>query len=167
MNKFSVITCHDRNRGIGKDNKMPWHHSADMKHFKETTEHSNVIMGRNTWDSLPERYRPLPKRTNIVISSKDLDLPEGVILARSLDEALEVNTDDGIYVIGGQQLYTAALKHPRCGGLFITKIDAQYDCDTFFPLYEHRFEESMVIDEDEENGIKYEIYYWENLCRKK
>lgn len=160
MNPFTIITAHDLNLGIGNTNSLPWIHKADMRWFKEKTIGVAVIMGRNTWESLPEQYRPLPDRLNIVISSKDLNLPSGVILVRSLDEALKVKAEEHM-VIGGAILYKDAIKHEKCYGIFITKLENKYNCDTFFPKYTDLYKREIVFHEGIENDVKYSISFWE------
>jgi len=141
---FDVVVAHDLNRGIGINNTLPWRCPPDMAHFKTLTTGtsdalSTVIMGRNTWASLPEAFRPLPKRNNIIVSNTLSDLP-GALVAPSLNEALLLaNPSSNIFVIGGAQLYAEALAHEGCDTLHVTKIFKRCDCDTFFPDYLDRF----------------------------
>lgn len=140
---FQVIVAMDRARGIGRDGDMPWHLPSDLKYFAKVTKGdaaatggpmNTVIMGRKTWDSIPERFRPLAGRSNIVISRQtDLQL-EGAQLAASLEQALEMaDSSSDCFVIGGATIYEMALAHPDCGELFITEIDSDFDCAVFFP----------------------------------
>lgn len=141
---FDVVVAHDLNRGIGINNALPWRCAPDMAHFKtlttgKTDTLSTVIMGRNTWASLPEAFRPLPRRNNIVVSNTLSALP-GALVAPSLDEALLLaNPSSNTFVIGGAQLYAEALAHEGCDTLHVTKIFKRCDCDTFFPDYLDRF----------------------------
>ena len=113
---FDVVVAHDLNRGIGINNALPWRCAPDMAHFKtlttgKTDTLSTVIMGRNTWASLPEAFRPLPRRNNIVVSNTLSALP-GALVAPSLDEALLLaKPSSNTFVIGGAQLYAEALAH--------------------------------------------------------
>ena len=140
---FAIIAAMDENRGIGKNNALPWHLSADLKHFASATKGAIVIMGRKTWESLPENFRPLKDRLNIVVSRSEQSLPDGVLLAHSLDEALrlaeEHAPDRKAFVIGGATLYAEAIRHPACKELFLTHIQGTFDCDTFFPDYKSDF----------------------------
>lgn len=142
---FSIISAMDLNRGIGYENRLPWHIPADLKHFKEVTTGNTVIMGRKTWESIPEKYRPFKDRLNIVISRSEHDLPEGVLLAHSLDEALslaEENAPDRkAFVIGGATLYAEAIQHPKCQELLLTHVEGEYLVDTYFPEFESTFQE--------------------------
>lgn len=141
----------DAAMGIGKDGTMPWHLPADLAYFKRITSTAPpgkmnvVIMGRKTWESIPDRFRPLPGRINIVVSRQtDYELPNGVLLAGSLDLALDLANKDDVenaFVIGGGQLYKEALSHCDCTGVYITKIAKTFACDTVFPsLPDGKFE---------------------------
>jgi dihydrofolate reductase len=140
---FSIIVATDSEGGIGKASGIPWHIPADFRFFKRVTseapegQQNAVIMGRKTWDSLPEKFRPLPGRLNIVLSRNEaLDLPEGVLLAQDLDSALLLAHNArtaSTYVIGGATLYQEAIAHAMCRRIFITQIGASFQCDTFFP----------------------------------
>ncbi len=125
---------------IGRDGGMPWHLPEDMAHFKATTEGHPVIMGRRTWESFPAKYRPLPGRTNIIVSSSSELAAEvagsGAVVAGSLGEALEIAGtspgSDEVWIIGGAQLYEAAAEVARTA--VVTVIDTQAEGDTFAPV---------------------------------
>jgi dihydrofolate reductase / thymidylate synthase len=145
---LELIVAHDQNLGIGKNNDMPWQLPTDMAHFKHlTTEQTNsvlntVIMGRKTWESIPEKFRPLPNRINIVLSRTPQQLPDNVLQAHSLNDAIEqAASDSRIFIIGGGQIFTEALQHPGCTALHVTHIHSNYDCDTHFPKYTHLFKQ--------------------------
>ncbi len=145
MKKFSIIVAMDDVRGIGKGNSLAWHLSADLKHFKNiTTDVSDplcknaVIMGRNTWESLPSKVRPLPGRLNIVLTrQKDLSLPSGVYSFSSIDESLEFLSRNKeiqhVFVIGGAQVYAHAIFHQACEQIIVTELKGAFNCDAFFP----------------------------------
>ena len=159
---FSIISALDKNRGIGNKNGLPWHLPADLKHFSETTKGAAVIMGRKTWDSLPEKYRPLPGRLNIVVSRSEVPLPEGTLLAHSLDEALTlVESTRKAFVIGGAMLYAEAIQHPACNELLLTEIEGQFDCDAFFSEIPTRFKRTTAT-QGEENNIKFQFAVWKD-----
>jgi dihydrofolate reductase/thymidylate synthase len=161
MENFSIVVAFDKNRGIGKNGGLPWQLSKDLKHFKEVTMQKHpsgntnaVIMGRKTWESLPERFRPLPGRINVVLTKQsDYTLPVTVITADSLDSVekkLKSVPHGYLFIIGGQQIFEAVLKEKRCGSLYVTHIDGVFDCDTFFPLFDDgfvRIEESPAVEE--------------------
>ena len=129
---LSLIAAVARNRAIGKDNQLLWHLPEDMRHFRETTRGKTVIMGRRTWESLPERFRPLPGRLNIVVSRNPGYQAAGATRAGSLQEAIEkAGVGDEAFIIGGAELYRQAL--PLAETLYLTEIAADFDGDTFFP----------------------------------
>jgi dihydrofolate reductase len=129
---ISLIAAVAQNRAIGKDNQLLWHLPEDMRHFRETTRGKTVIMGRKTWESLPEKFRPLPGRRNIVVTRDRNFVAEGAELAHSLDEAIAAAGDDGeTFVIGGAELYRQAL--PMAQRLYLTEVAQAYEGDVFFP----------------------------------
>ena len=170
--KFSMIVAHDQNRGIGIDNDLPWRLKQDMAFFKQVTTNNTVIgssnmviMGRKTWDSIPEKFRPLPGRINCVLSrSNRVALPDGVLSATSIDDALGLAKqlrDNGkcshVFIIGGGTIYNEAIKHPFCEQLLITKIEKEFACDAFFPEYDVNF--TLVTESQlcEESNIKFKF----------
>lgn len=170
MKGFTIIAACDAQRGIGKNNDLPWKLSADMKHFRECTmacyEHSEaqnvLIMGRKTWESLPEQRRPLQGRHNVVLSTGDLPgLPSSVDHCRSLNEALVRYGADGgerygrVFIIGGEQLYRCAIEHPFCEVLYLTTIEEVYDCDRYFPSIPSAFREISRTPSMIENGLTF------------
>ena len=128
---LTLIAAVARNGVIGKDNRLPWHLPADLKHFKELTTGHAVIMGRKTWESLPAKFRPLPGRGNIVVTRNGAFRAEGAIVCTSLADAIAAASGDEAFVIGGAELYKAAL--PLADRLQLTEIDAEYEGDTWFP----------------------------------
>jgi dihydrofolate reductase len=134
--RLSLIAAVDKNLGLGCDNALLWHCSLDQQHFKKITLGHAVIMGRKTWDSLPERFRPLPGRRNIVLSrSPDWQAP-GAQVVHSLEAAWEAATgSERAYVIGGAQIYALAL--PLAHELIMTEINTCFaHADTFFPRWD-------------------------------
>ncbi|WP_115719949.1 type 3 dihydrofolate reductase [Gallaecimonas mangrovi] len=126
---LSLVAAMAKNRVIGRDNDMPWHLPADLKHFKAVTLGKPVIMGRKTFESIG---RPLPGRRNLVISRQSDFKPDGVEVFASLDDALVAVADaEEAMVIGGGQIYQQAL--PKADRLYFTFIDATIDGDTQFP----------------------------------
>lgn len=125
-----LVAAMGRNRVIGLDGDMPWHLPADLQHFKRVTMGHPVIMGRKTFTSIG---RLLPGRTNVIVSRSLATAPEGGVLARSLDQALAVCGNARAMVIGGGELYRAAL--PLASGMELTLIDASPDGDTRFPQW--------------------------------
>ncbi|MEO6508426.1 MAG: dihydrofolate reductase [Patescibacteria group bacterium] len=132
--KLSLIVGISENNVIGKDNKLPWHLSVDLKRFKRLTTGHSIIMGRKTYDSIG---RPLPNRTNIVITRDPNYGVEGVMVAHSLDEAVKIAQkspgSDEVFVIGGAQIFQEALK--IADKLYLTIIHKQIEGDVYFPDY--------------------------------
>jgi len=128
LNHLTLVAAMARNRVIGHEGGMPWHLPADLKHFKAVTLGHPVVMGRRTFESIG---RALPGRTNVVISRGQPELPEGVVLAHSLDEALAHLTGQRVMVIGGGAIYREAID--RADRMELTLIDATVNGDTTFP----------------------------------
>jgi dihydrofolate reductase len=134
---IALIWAMARNRVIGRDNSLPWHLPADMRHFRELTTGHPVLMGRKTYESLG---RPLPGRTNIVVTSNRDYAAQGCLVANSLDEALVLAVsltrpdDPQIFVIGGEKLYAQML--PYADRLYVTLVDAEIKGDAWFPDFD-------------------------------
>lgn len=125
---INIIAAVALNGAIGRNNDLIWHIGEDLRFFKQTTMGCAVIMGRKCWESIG---RPLPGRLNIVISRGEPELPEGVALAHSMEEALDI-AGNGCFVIGGAQIYAAAM--PYAETLYITRVFCTpEDADVFFP----------------------------------
>ncbi len=132
---ITLIAAVARNGVIGAGNALLWRLPEDQQHFRRTTLKHPVIMGRKTWDSLPARFRPLPGRTNIVVTRNAAWQAEGAQVAHSLEEALSLAGPCAeVFVIGGEQLYTAAL--PWAQRLVLTEIDRDFEGDTQFPAFD-------------------------------
>jgi dihydrofolate reductase len=124
-----LIVAMARNRVIGRDGKLPWHLSADLKRFKALTLGHHIIMGRKTWESIG---RPLPGRTSIVITRHPAYAAPGAQVVDSLSSALKLARHDlEVFVIGGGQIYCEAL--PVADRIYLTEVDAEFAGDTFFP----------------------------------
>lgn len=168
MTPFSIVVAMDQKQGIGRDGHLPWHLKCDLRHFKEITtktrdkdKRNAVIMGRKTWDSLPAQFRPLPNRVNIVITGNDnLKFPQGVLRAGGLEQALELltkgvlsKTVEGVYVIGGAQIFRQAIVREECRKIYLTQILHSFDCDTFFPPFTEQFQQAANSPRYVENDI--------------
>jgi dihydrofolate reductase len=132
---LAVIAAVARNGVIGRDNEIPWHLPEDMARFRELTTGHAVVMGRKTWESLPDRFRPLLGRRNVVVTRNAGWSEEGAERAASLEEALAlVAGEPRVFVIGGAALYAAAL--PLAHEIYLTELDAEFEGDTFFPAFD-------------------------------
>jgi dihydrofolate reductase len=161
MKKISIIVAIAKNYAIGKDNDLLWHISNDMKWFKKHTSGHQVIMGKKTWESLP--IKPLPKRTNVVITDVAGESFEGCKMAYSIEEALEYcNEVEESFIIGGGSIYAQFLPHAT--KLYLTKVHKDFDADIFFP--EINFEDWKLIeqedhDDDPQNDFSYSFLIYE------
>lgn len=138
---LTLIAALGKNRELGLSGNLLWHLPDDMRRFKALTAGHPVIMGRKTWESLPEQFRPLPGRTNIVVTRQVGYEALGAIVANSLEAARAVAARapgaDETFIIGGGELYAAAL--PHSSHLYLTLVDETAEADTYFPPYEQDF----------------------------
>lgn len=160
----TLIAAVALNGAIGRDNALLWHLSGDMRFFRQTTTGHPVIMGRRTFESIG---RPLPNRTNIVVSRSNPDIPEGVLRAGSLEEALDMaagsNPDGEVFVIGGGMIYAQAMA--SADRLLITRVFlSPGDADTFFPPVdadEWDITSESEVYSDEKTGVQYRFETYE------
>ena len=131
--RLALIAAVASNGVIGRDGTLPWQLSADLKHFKSLTTGKRMVMGRRTWEAFP---KPLPNREHVVVSARSLTLPDGVLLVRSLTEALALppHAEHSVFVIGGNAMYREAL--PLADDLYLTEIESNVDGDTMFPAWD-------------------------------
>lgn len=147
MTRLGLIWAEARGGVIGADGAMPWSVPEDLAHFKATTMGAPVVMGRRTWESFPERFRPLPGRRNVVITRSDTWSDGGAERAESLEQARElVRESETVWVIGGGMLYREAIDHADF--VVVTELDLDADGDTFAPSREG----FRVVDVDPATG---------------
>ncbi|MFM2040004.1 MAG: hypothetical protein RLZZ493_593 [Bacteroidota bacterium] len=164
--KVRLIVAMDNERGIGKNNDLMWHLPADMKFFKETTLGHIVVMGRKNFDSIPERFRPLVGRENVVLTRNTAYSAENCQVFHSLEACLaayENETERYVYIIGGGQIYKQALQLNCVDELFITHVDHVYGADTFFPeIDENNWDTSVVFSHevDEKNAVAFQVKHY-------
>ncbi len=161
------IVAMAKNRVIGKDNKLPWHFSEDLKHFKNLTTGSTVIMGRKTFESIHHatKGKLLPEREMIVLTRKGkvnlpLDAFQRVFFLHSLDEALDRKNriTENAFIIGGEDLYRQTID--KVDGIYLTRIDADYDGDAFYPEIPDSFDE-VDIEALREKDPKIEVVFYQ------
>ncbi len=161
--KSSIIVAISENNVIGRDGGLPWHLSADLQRFKRLTMGCLIIMGRKTYESIG---RPLPGRTSIVVTRQDDYQPAGVLVAPSLDQALDIaQTDDEAFVIGGAEIYRQAL--PRANRLVVTRVHATIDGDVFFPEIEPsqwRLQSEEPHEADDRNDFPFTFQTFERVA---
>jgi dihydrofolate reductase len=133
---ISLIAALSKNRVIGKDNDLPWHLPDDMKYFMQTTKLHHVVMGRKNYQSIPEKFRPLPNRTNIVVTRQQNFNAPNCVVVNSIEAALEIanaNSEQEVFIIGGAEIYNQGLA--SANKLYLTEIDAEINGDTYFPTF--------------------------------
>jgi len=154
MKNISIIVAIAQNHAIGKDNKLLWHISEDLKRFKRITKGSKVIMGKNTYLSLP--IRPLPNRENVVITDSEGDKFDGCTAVYSIDEALKFcNDTEESFIIGGASIYKQFL--PFANKFYLTKVNKDFEADTFLEVDFNDWkliEEENIVD-DSQNDFTY------------
>ena len=148
---FYIIAAITQNRGIGFHGVIPWHLKKDLKYFRELTMDAAIIMGRHTYLSLPHS---LKRRTYYVVTSHQLPM---VTCCTSLDNAITIanKLHDKVFIIGGGQLYEEAITRHDCKKLYITEINADIECDTFFPEIPSNYIMTSKSALFEENGLQY------------
>lgn len=158
-----LIYARAANGVIGLNNTMPWHLPEDLAHFKQLTSGSPVVMGRKTWDSLPERFRPLPGRTNIVVTRNADWQAEDVIRASSLEDALHIGAQHGdtVWVMGGAQIYAQAL--PLADRVEVTVIHQDFEGDAFAPELGDAWQAVQREDGISTKGLPYSFIRYERL----
>ncbi len=188
---FDVIVAKDSVGGIGRNQQLVWSLKSDMMFFKELTstqtplkvftkfdfqwkekylgntkgkiKQNAVIMGRNTWESLPAFVKPLPRRFNIVLSRK-VSVVKKVKMAKDLEEALSQSKNYSFrYIIGGSKVYQKALQHSFCRYIFVTELKDSFDCDTFFPSIERGYKLVSSSPWNIENEIEYRFTCYRSL----
>ena len=132
--KISIIVAVSENLVIGKDNNLVWNLPTDTNFFKITTSGHHVIMGRRNYDSIPPKWRPLPNRTNIVVTRQKGLVLEGCQVVNSIEEGLtiaEQNGEEEAFIIGGGQIYRQSMN--VVDKIYYTEVKAEVDGDTYFP----------------------------------
>ena len=151
---IAIVVAHSANRVIGRDGGLPWHLPGDLRRFRDLTSGGTVVMGRKTYESLPERFRPLPDRRNVVVSRRGCDAPE---VCGSVEEALAGEC----FVIGGGAVYAEAL--PLADRVYATEIDGEVDGDVFFPELGSGWRCVQRSGPREENGHVYSFVTYDRV----
>ena len=145
----SLIVAVAKNRVIGKDNDLIWNLPKDMRFFKEKTTGHHVIMGRKNFESIPEKYRPLPNRTNIIVTRKQQYETKNILTVNSVKEGIEIakrNNDKEPFIIGGGEIYELSLKEDLVDKIYLTKLHKEFSGDTFFPILDKKWKEINRVD---------------------
>jgi dihydrofolate reductase len=162
---FAVVVAADMDNGIGKAGGLPWRLPAEMAFFKRLTStaapgrRNAVFMGRSTYESIAPKFRPLSDRFNLVLSRDPSYQPQGAFSLPSLDAALAflttLETLDRVFCAGGAQIYALSLQHPRCARIHLTRVHAQFECDTQLPAIPALFRLIAQDGPHTENGLRY------------
>ncbi len=151
-----LIYARARNNVIGLNGDLPWHLPEDLAHFKRTTLGQPVVMGRITWESIPEKFRPLPGRRNVVVSRQSNYPAAGATVVDSLQAALALfPADEVVWLIGGAQLYAQGL--PLASQVVVTDIDADFDGDAYAPLLSADWQEQSRSTHTSAQGLNYSL----------
>lgn len=174
--KLELIAAACENMGIGINGNLPWRLKTEMAFFtrmttatKDKDKKNIVLMGRRTWECIPEKYRPLENRINMVLTSQSPDYGDKAITCKSIPHAIEVITEmqnqiERVWVIGGSSVYKDTMESPYFERLYLTRIKKKFECDRFFPPIPSDFvliqDPTIPQDIQEEKGIKfvYEVY---------
>ena len=162
----SLIVAVAENGVIGKDNDLIWYLPKDLNYFKHTTAGHVVIMGRKNYDSIPEKFRPLPKRTNVVVTTKKDFTAPGCEVFHSIEDALKFAHEQGDqepFIIGGGQIYKYALDHDLVDRQYVTYVHDTFDGDTFFPdvdlnVWEEVSREDHPADSRHQHAYSFVVY---------
>ena len=152
---ITLVVAMGMNREIGVDNQLPWHLPKDLKHFKEITSGHPIIMGRKTYESIG---KPLPNRTNIVVSRKNDWFEEGILIVGSLKEAIKFakKLDEKIFIIGGGNIFEQTMD--IADKLEVTEIKTTIEADTFFPKIDPKIwtkTDEVCHEKDEKNNFDF------------
>ena len=162
----TIVVAMGKNREIGKENQLLWHLPKDLKHFKEITSNHPIIMGRKTYESIG---KPLPNRTNIVISRKTDWFEEGILIVGSIKEAIKFakKIDEKIFIIGGGNIYEQTID--LVDQLEITWVDATLEADTYFPKIDEKIwrkTDEICHEKDEKNQFNFCFQTFERISEK-
>lgn len=158
-----LIVAIASNNVIGKNNDLIWHLPADMRFFSSTTKGNIVIMGRRNWVSIPDKYRPLPDRKNIVVSRDESFTDDGCEVFSSVEGAIEAYKNDqrDTFIIGGGQIYKHSLDNDLADELYITKIEHAFDGDTYFPsVDESKWDIELILTHGVDDHNSYSFKIW-------
>jgi dihydrofolate reductase len=161
--KISMIVAMDENNGIGNNNKLLWHIPKDLKWMKEKTMGRVIVMGRNSYEDIITytKGKPLPGRTNVVLSSKDpSEFNEGFVVVKTIDEVIKkFSNEEKIFILGGAQVYKSFL--PLADELIITHVQTKLQADAFFPQVDYSLFNTVYQQDEQENGFNFTFKIYE------
>lgn len=163
----SMIAAVAKNRVIGKNNQLIWNLPKDMKFFMDSTMGKFIITGRKNYESIPEKYRPLKNRTNIIVTRNHNYLAEGCTVVNSISDGINLARENGeeeCFIIGGGQIYQQALEGKMVDKLYITHVDGEFEGDTFFPEVDYNNWKSTLVmsnEADQKNPLDFSVIIYE------
>ncbi|KAL0267692.1 UNVERIFIED_CONTAM: hypothetical protein PYX00_009887 [Menopon gallinae] len=183
--KFNLILAISENNGIGYKGSLPWNLRKELSYFSRMTKETNdpnkknaVVMGRLTWESMPDNRKPLPGRYNIVLSSKKMELKDGAIHCFSLEDAIKILSSkpyaddlETAWIIGGAKVYEKAVENDYCHRIYLTKVLREFPCDVFVNLklnngvFKEVDDPKVPKELQEENGIQYKFLVYERMIK--
>jgi dihydrofolate reductase len=164
--KIMSIAAVAENGVIGKDNDLIWNLPDDMKFFKKTTLNKTVIMGRRNFESIPEKFRPLPKRVNIVLTRNEDYSAAGAHVFHSIEKALDFcksENHDEVFIIGGGEIYKLAHEKNLIDEIYLTRVHATFEGDSFYPeLHVNEWNKEVVSEHgvDDRHDYPFTIEHW-------
>lgn len=173
MTRFDIIVAADSDDGIGKAGEIQWRLPGDLAFLKRKTtqvteegKRNAVIMGRKTWETIPSKWQPLPKRLNVVVTRKpDYEVPEGVLIAHSLPRAVQaagaMNDVESVFVLGGGEIYRLAIEMNALRRVYLTRVEGSFPADAHFPSLGDDFTMVEESERQEDNGVGYRFQVWE------
>jgi dihydrofolate reductase len=159
--KISLIAAVGKNNVIGADGDLPWSLPKDMKFFSSTTRGHHVLMGRKNFESIPEKYRPLPGRPNLVVTRNTNYKADGAAVFTTINEAINharLAGEEELFIVGGGEIYKQTLH--LADALYITEVDAEPEGDAHFPAFErgaYKAEQIAQYDKDEKHNFSFKI----------
>jgi len=160
--KISMIFAMDKNNAIGNNGKLLWHIPKDLKWMKEQTMGHVIVMGRNSYSDIITytKGKPLPGRTNVVITSQNSNFHPDFVILHSIEDVLtKYSKEDKIFILGGGAIYNSFL--PLADELIITHVDAEFEADTFFPKFNYSEFKITFEEENKENGFNFKFVKYE------
>ena len=168
MEIILIVAVSSSNNGIGKNNDLLWNLPGDMKFFKSQTIGYPVITGRKNYESIPEKFRPLTNRQNIVVTRQNIQF-EGAQTCASIKEAIEIAKSyqkDKIFIIGGGQIYQQCLEQNLLDKLIITWVEADIEADVFFPILDAKWKITSKVRNNPDNKNIYPFTFTEYIKSK-
>ncbi len=165
--KISIIVVVSENNVIGRNNDLPWHLPADMKYFKDTTMGHCVVMGRKNFQSIPDKYRPLEGRTNIVVTRQKDFKAEDILVVHSIVEAIDLakrKNETECFIIGGGEIFSQSLE--MCDCVFLTRIHHVFEGDVYFPVLNPELWKEVSrkdVEADEKNKFPFSFFKYEKV----